>query len=262
MGIPTPRTAVARGLDVETRLQILEGRGGIPARLSDAGYGSTAERDIYYTVPTTLDERVALANRKPIWFNTDLGWEESFYVPTGSAGLTARGLVAGSASTWYPTGRGPHATLYSAGPQSRTSAQQFTNYLAFGATATNVPPSNRNCSDDFIRYDLVPGTSAFLRGRLAGYYRARGMLSVQSGSGTAVMSLRVNTGDNLYGIFIQQYPAPLLASYGNNYLPEGDAVLFSADAYVFHYLDAGTLAIGHGSTFLSLEYLRPPLVTF
>lgn len=71
---------------------------------SYVGRGTTAERDTIFGVPSTDATRVALANRKIIWFNTDTGWEESYYTVTGKAGLTALGLVAQASSGWYPTG--------------------------------------------------------------------------------------------------------------------------------------------------------------
>lgn len=98
----------------ERRIRLLE------RRLAAAGYlpphdpryaGTTAERDAFYGVPATSGERVALANRAPIWFNTDTMWEESYYVQTGAAGLTALGLTSGASSNWYPTGPGPMCVL-------------------------------------------------------------------------------------------------------------------------------------------------------
>ena len=102
MGVPTPRDPVRQGRAIEERLAIVENRAAIPARLSDSGSGSTAERDIYYTAPSTDAERAGLANRVPTWFNTDKGYFEGYYATTGLAGLTARGLVAGVPSGWYP----------------------------------------------------------------------------------------------------------------------------------------------------------------
>lgn len=104
MGVPTPRDPVRQGRAIEERLAIVENRAGIPARLSDSGSGSTAERDIYYTVPSTDAERAGLANRVPTWFNTDKGYSEGYYATTGLAGLTARGLVADPniPTGWYP----------------------------------------------------------------------------------------------------------------------------------------------------------------
>lgn len=102
MGVPTPRTAQARGLDIETRLQILEQRGGIPARLTGTGRGTTAERDLYFGSIATPEQQVYLANQVPTWFNTEKGWTEGFYLGAGSPGLTVRGLVPGVTPGWYP----------------------------------------------------------------------------------------------------------------------------------------------------------------
>ena len=73
--------------------------------------GTTAQRNTKYGVPATDAARVALANQKVRWFNTDLGWEESYYAVTGLTGLTAKGLLAGTASGWYPMGQGPEIVL-------------------------------------------------------------------------------------------------------------------------------------------------------
>ena len=73
--------------------------------------GSTSFRNTIYPTPTTDAERVALANQKIRWFNTDLGWEESYYAVTGTSGLTALGLVSTAPAGWYPTGLGPEITL-------------------------------------------------------------------------------------------------------------------------------------------------------
>lgn len=73
--------------------------------------GTTAQRDAAYGVPTTDPARVALANQRVTFYNTDLGWEEQYYAVTGLSGLTVRGLVAGTASGWYPTGQGPRCTM-------------------------------------------------------------------------------------------------------------------------------------------------------
>jgi microcystin-dependent protein len=83
--------------------------GGIPEirYFTAKSRGTTAERDTAYGTPATDTARVALAQQKIVWFNTDLGWEESFYAVSGTAGLTVPGLVTGAVAGWYPTGRGP-----------------------------------------------------------------------------------------------------------------------------------------------------------
>jgi len=66
--------------------------------------GTTAERDALMPPPTTDPERVALANRQVVWFNTDHGWFESYYAQGGKSGLTVRGLSTVGGSGWYPMG--------------------------------------------------------------------------------------------------------------------------------------------------------------
>lgn len=260
MGAPTPRTALQRGNDTEERIQILEGRGGVPPRLTNNGRGTTAERDVYFGEIATTDQQVYLANLSPIWFNTDLGWEESFYVTTGTPGLTALGLLPSAYPGWYPTGRGPAATMYSAGSQSLSGAgSQFTNYQNFSASTPGVPPSSKNCTDDFIRYDVATG--AALRVLLAGYYRIKGMLAgVSQTSSAAAMSLRVNTFDNVTTLYNQGYSvtteSPIV-----NYFTELDSAFLDVASMAQHRLDSGAVTVGYGTSFLSVEYLRPPLVS-
>jgi microcystin-dependent protein len=93
-------------------LALAEG-GGIaaPRYYTSADRGTTAQRDAKFGVPGTAGARVALANQQVTWFNTDLGWKERYYEVTGSAGLTAVGLVAGATPGWYPIGVGPYLEL-------------------------------------------------------------------------------------------------------------------------------------------------------
>jgi hypothetical protein len=81
--------------------------------VSKGGYrGTTAERNARFGVPIR-------------WFNTDLGWEESYYADTTTPGLTVLGLVSGTASGWYPTGFGPEITMNPTATASGTTG----NYL-------------------------------------------------------------------------------------------------------------------------------------
>lgn len=87
------------------------------ALLSD-GYtdrGTAAQRDARFGVPATDAARVALANKRVQWFNTEKGYYESYYALASLAGLAVPGLGApGSgyvapASGWYPA---PGALAY------------------------------------------------------------------------------------------------------------------------------------------------------
>lgn len=72
------------------------GSGGLPDK------GTTSFRNTTFGIPANTAEQVALANQVPVWFNVDKGYWETYYAPTGTAGLTAKGLVSGFAAGWYP----------------------------------------------------------------------------------------------------------------------------------------------------------------
>lgn len=79
--------------------------------------GTTAQRDAHYGVPTTDAQRVALANKAPVWHNAGNGKLETYYAVTGTSGLTVPGLAVGSTAGWYETLRyraERHMTLTSA----------------------------------------------------------------------------------------------------------------------------------------------------
>jgi hypothetical protein len=81
----------------------------LPVRINSMGRGTTAQRDAYFGVPGTTAQVAALANQMPVWYNTDKGWEEIYYAPVGTAGLTALGLISTAFAMWYPvSGKLPH----------------------------------------------------------------------------------------------------------------------------------------------------------
>ena len=65
--------------------------------------GTTAERDAVWGVPANATARVALAEERPRWFNTDKGWDEQYFAQYDDAGAT----VYNSAGThgWKVLGR-------------------------------------------------------------------------------------------------------------------------------------------------------------
>ena len=72
--------------------------------------GTTAQRDAYWGKPTTgsttpeITARVALASKGPLWFNTDLGYEERYFAKVGDTGALS-GEVALNPG-WFPSGAG------------------------------------------------------------------------------------------------------------------------------------------------------------
>lgn len=85
----------------------------VPRNFTTKDRGTTAERDAKYGTPTTDAARVALANQKVNWYNTDLGWTESFYAVHETSGLTALGLISGATAGWYPISEGPYVIVES-----------------------------------------------------------------------------------------------------------------------------------------------------
>lgn len=231
----------------------------LPERLFPGGYdsatsyrGTTAERDAIYGVPATTAERVALANRGISWFNTDLGWEESYYAPTGSAGLTAPGLVAAAAAGWYPTGLGPF--------------QRLQPTAAFGATAGNPVRSwmgtrYRKGGDSWFTYTDANGRVQI---KVAGYYRLQVWTTQQSGSGAANYHLRqLNAG------VTEQHVDGLAFTLNASLLthPAADAdMLILANRELDFFLHTGALSVhqGGGTTIkgeFTVTYFAPPLAS-
>lgn len=77
---------------VERRLAIVGTGGG------GTDSGTTAQRDARFPAA----DPVSLANAVPVWFNTEKGYAETYYVPTGTVGLQVRGLLTGYPAGWYP----------------------------------------------------------------------------------------------------------------------------------------------------------------
>lgn len=108
----TPKGAAFR---VEERLADLETRlGPTPSG------GSVLARNFHYPLPTTDAQRVALANRRVRWFNTDTGFEQIYYAVAGTTGLLVPGLFSGLTAGWYSAPHAEWATL--GGPSGHSGA--------------------------------------------------------------------------------------------------------------------------------------------
>lgn len=94
--------------------------------------GATALRDAIFGMPSTDAARVALANQQVTWFNTDKGWQESYYATTGLAGLVVPGLIAGHPAGWYPISGAtlPYGDALFAADQSVPSGEATLNLNA------------------------------------------------------------------------------------------------------------------------------------
>lgn len=215
------------------------------------GRGTTAERDNLFGVPSTDPQRVALANRKIIWFNTDTGWEESYYATTGKPGLTAIGLVAQATSGWYPTGPGP-SMLWEANATFGTSASVFAGGWGWarkrgGAAWWNSPDGKLI---QIMRY---------------GRYAIRVWSVQQAGSGTMNYHLRVTGSDK--STIVKNVDGNAFNLNGSLYTrmhAEYDDALLEPNQYVGLWVANGIANIHVGSIAptgqFSIRYLGPPLV--
>lgn len=225
------------------------GHGVVTDRLLHSG--TTAQRDAYYGSLSTTAQQVALANRCVTWYNTDKGWLESYYVVTGSSGLTARGLITGHTPGWYPL---PGSNLvctrvksngFQASPAGSVNIPTLinpplVNLGGFVASGNNVitPPFGGY-------YDVTGG--AYWSGGGAGTYR-NVMVDFTSGPTPAIVSTGFpNTGND--GRSTCSAPSVLF--------PPGIGAALSVQNEVADNIFGDGLT---RRTFLTLKYAGPPLV--
>lgn len=229
------------------------GNAGTPAAPPEnyVGRGTTAERDTIFGVPSTDPQRVALANKKIIWFNTDTGWEEMYYATTGKTGLTALGLVTQASSGWYPIGSGP-AMLWEANAQITTAPPSFIGGWGWvrkrgGASWWDSPDGK---IVKILRY---------------GRYAVRGWTVQGTGTGTMNYHLRVVAADTTTIVKnVDGNAFPLMGALYTRAHMEYDDALLEPNQHVGMFISSGTAPIHVGGLApqgqLSVRYLGPPLV--
>lgn len=207
--------------------------------------GTTAERDAWYPLPATDAERVALANQKIVWFNTDTMWEESYYATTGLSGLTAIGVLTGHPAGWYPLGG---ALIM--GHRGRTALAQAT---------TGTPVELVSPTAQIRRGGVLDVGDSGLSVPVGGYYRLTGHLyTTGPPSAYVAMGIRVS-GTSLFDI---STPKP----EGFDQRASGSSITAAMAGEVvtaWPYSAAATNvwgSTGFNGTFIEVEYLGPPLV--
>lgn len=221
--------------------------------------GTVALRDLTFPPPTTVAEQVDLANQQIIWWNTEAGWQESYYAPTGSAGLTAKGLVPGVAAGWYPTGLGPMIDMIP--PAQFTTGGTNTPVRGWGTLGTGL--SKRNGGAGWLTYDDSTGRITMVK---AGVYRIFIKTVLTNGSGTAIFHLVAGAPANPYNLHDSAYP--LDANYLITLEVNHGAWLAQAGDITYLRCWSGTLTVHMranvaatvGGEFL-VQYVGPPLVT-
>lgn len=216
------------------------------------GRGTTAERNTIFGVPGTDPTRVALANRKVIWFNTDTGWEESYYATEGKAGLTAIPLKNPASSGWYPTGRGPMVLLEPPGLAAQTMGTWVhswgTPIRRRGGTNWFASTDGRTVSfKQFGRYDVIVWTVQQAGGGVANYH-----LRLMTQDGNTILK---NVDGNGF---------PLNSSLYTRVHVEMLDTIIEPTQYIGLFLHSGSLdlhvpGVAPRGQFL-VRYLGPPLV--
>jgi hypothetical protein len=212
--------------------------------------GTTAQRDTLFGVPGTVAAQVALANQLVVWFNTSKGYGEAYYAPTGSAGLTVRGLLAGYPAGWYPVaGTALTATrIKESGFQAIVAATiTYPNLLA--AFLVNI--GGFTGSGQSI---IIPPIGGYYSVTAMIYYSGAGAMSYISTitrftGGAEIAATRIpgsGGADNTMGQTTPFVPVPA---------GQGVELVGSAAAAHNFYGDGATR-----KTFLTLAYDGPPLV--
>ena len=122
--------------------------------------GSTALRDNYFGIPANPAERAALANSRPIWYNTTLSREETYYAVTGTAGLTVPGLLAGSTPGWYVTPAGDMGGK--SGPSSQVAIFRVSWSRGWSSPGSTIDTAT-HATRILIRMDGLYEVHSFLR---------------------------------------------------------------------------------------------------
>lgn len=240
MSGPTPPTDMQGWMrEVDKRLSRLDRR----SSGNKEPRGTTAERNQAFWVPANDAERAALANEKVVWFNTDLGWWESYYATTGTAGLTAKGLVAGTAPGWYPVGLGPYIRL----EPGTTFAATPNNPIRSWAGLRN----DRNGGSAWFTYTDADGRITVPR---AGRYLVRAQTVQQTGTGTSNFHLR-QLNANAYERHVDGVATPLNSTLFT--LAHAEAEFPAPAGRQFDlYVQSGTLNVhSGGSTGIRGEFL-------
>ncbi|WNO27804.1 minor tail protein [Microbacterium phage Huwbert] len=216
--------------------------------------GTTAQRDQYYGVPATSAARVVLANRQPVFFNTDLGWYESYYVVNTLTNPGVPGLQSTVPSGWYPIGEGPYIRLI---PSATFAVNN--NVTVQGWAAPGTGKSVRKGGADWFTY-----SAGFITMPMAGRYRVRCKTQLVNGTGTCVFYLNASWDNmNLDGAYFNlngSYGTRMDLTTANTYVPQGGTLrlLCAVGSLTVHI---GGNNVDENSGEFSIEYIGPALAS-
>lgn len=211
----------------------------------DSNRGSTALRDATYGVPgSSVPAQVALANQKVAWYNTDLGWTETYFATTGSAGLTVKGLATGVASGWYPV----------SGVVPVCSVRRDTTTQALGSGSFITIQFNVEVVDTHGAW--ASGSPTRITAPVSGIYHLSGAGGINATTGRAGMMININ-GSNAFGNLVSasQEGGPSASNiWPMNAGDYAELVLYQETGAA-----QNTSGNGYGRPFLSASYLGPRL---
>lgn len=221
------------------------GGGLYPSSTGQMGKGTSAQRDGFYGVPATDAQKVALANSVPIWFNTEKGWEESYYAPSSIGTLTVNSLLSDQPPGWYPTGsNGPF------GHRGSTSN--------ISLNAGNVVEATLG-SPQILRGGVTASGNGSLVIPIGGIYKIkrRGYFTSLGSAASYGSSIRKNN--------VGQNDGYVYGTSGMDATPEGEFFIpcKTGDVITLWWVVYGNCiaygGVGYNGSLLEVSYMGPPL---
>lgn len=212
-----------------------------------ARIGTTAQRDAAFPDPVATADKVALANRQIIWYNTDFGWFESYYTAIAT-GTVVPILVGGAVSGWFPTHDGPSAKYGAVGSQAHGNNSVFTNWQGFG--------TGKSWRDSLL-ISRPTADLGVLRTELPGRYDLDLTMYFPNGSGTGVYEFAYIESDGAATTRLQN-PVVLQATFGQTIQTTIKNVPLGVGGRCFMRTIAATWAVGDAtSTHMTMRYIGP-----
>jgi hypothetical protein len=217
-------------------------------------FGTTADRDAYFGTISTVTQQVAIANARPLWFNTEYGWWETYYMTVGTSGLTVPGLVNSGLVPpgWYPIAEGPWVI---AEPTA-----------AFAATANNYVGgwngSVRGTNNNSNFFEVL--SSGLIKCKMAGLYDVDVWTTQQTGTGTANYHLRaLGTNQSTIDMAIDAGVATLISNLATKAVQGVKARRIGANTFWGLWVHSGNLNVHvYGVAIqaqFTIRYVGPPL---
>jgi hypothetical protein len=236
-----PSTPKTQQLIYETdtgNIRFWDGDEWITVEQNDKTGGTTAERDTQFGTPGSAGDRVALANKCPMWFNTEKGYTERYFSATADASALPRNSAA--VAGWYPGIPGELNALA---------------YITAGSAAiadTLLPIAVDQVTDPFR---LIKASQKFIPG-VAGIWEISGYLGQ---SGTVALQLFAKKNGSPTGV--EELQEGQMGTTGASASPRftGQTKLLATDEITFFGKSASGSIAYLSSSQVFVKYIRPHL---